>query len=176
MAIGPLNKLGLLMFLVRGLVVAVLVVALTPVQAQAEEKENEPFAIIEFGAAGAWEGASSSFGPSVAVEFSPLKNFEIEPGLTLFFDKQGHAEWDTDLSFRRSFDLSKTVELEPGIGLSWSSSSQLGAVASVEFQIWPWQERKVGWFVEPSYSVSLTPVHQQSVGLTVGILVGIPAN
>lgn len=157
------------MFPARGSVLAGLFVVMTLVQAQAEEKENGPFAIIELGAAGAWEGTSSSFGPSVAVEFSPLKNFEIEPGLTPLFDKQGRAEW-------RSFDLSKTVELEPGIGPTWSSSSQLGAVASVEFQIWPWQERKLGWFVEPSYSVSFAPGHQQSVGLTVGILVGIPGN
>jgi len=164
------------MFPARGSVLAGLFVVMTLVQAQAEEKENGPFAIIELGAAGAWEGTSSSFGPPVAVEFSPLKNFEIEPGLTPFFDKQGRAEWDIDLLFRRSFDLSKTVELEPGIGPTWSSSSQLGAVASVEFQIWPWQERKLGWFVEPSYSVSFAPGHQQSVGLTVGILVGIPGN
>ena len=164
------------MFPARGSVLAVLFVVITLVQAQAEEKENGPFAIIELGAAGAWEGTSSSFGPSVAVEFSPLKNFEIDPGLTPSFDKQGRAEWDIDLLFRRSFDLSKMVELEPGVGPTWSSSSQLGAVASVEFQMWPWQERKLGWFVEPSYSVSFAPGHQQSVGLTVGILVGIPGN
>jgi hypothetical protein len=126
------------MFPARGSVLAVLFVVITLVQAQAEEKENGPFAIIELGAAGAWEGTSSSFGPSVAVEFSPLKNFEIEPGLTPSFDKQGRAEWDIDLLFRRSFDLSKTVELEPGIGPTWKQLQStwcrsLGRVSDLAF-------------------------------------------
>jgi hypothetical protein len=38
------------------------------------------------------------------------------------------------------------------------SSGQVGAVASFEFTICPWQERKYGWFVDPSYSVSFSPV------------------
>jgi hypothetical protein len=50
------------------------------------------------------------------VEFEPIKDrLLIEAGLTPFFDNSGHAEWDFDLVFRHPFELSKTVEFEPGI-------------------------------------------------------------
>jgi hypothetical protein len=144
--------------------------------ALAEEKEKEPIAILELGAAGAWDiHGGSAFGPAAAVEFEPIKNYlVIEAGLTPFFDGNGHADWDFDLLFRHSFELSKTVEFEPGIGPSWTSSGQVGASASLEFMIWPWQERKFGWFIDPTYSV--TAGHgqtQQTLGVAVGLLFGI---
>jgi hypothetical protein len=143
--------------------------------ASAEDKEKEPVAILELGAAGAWDiHGGSAFGPAAAVEFEPIKNYlVIEAGLTPFFDGSGHADWDFDLLFRHSFELSKTVEFEPGIGPSWTSSGQVGASASLEFMIWPWQERKFGWFIDPSYSV--TAGHgqtQQTLGVAVGLLFG----
>jgi hypothetical protein len=155
-----------------GLIAALLLFAGT---ALAEEKE--PVAVIELGGAGAWDvRGGSSFGPSAAIEFEPIKNYlVIEAGVTpFFFDNGGHAEWDFDLLFRHSFDLSKKVEFEPGIGPTWSSSGQFGAQASFEFMIWPWQERKFGWFVDPSYSYSFSRGNQQSLGLIVGLLIGIP--
>ena len=116
----------------------------------------------------------ASFGPTASVEFEPIKDrLLIEAGVTPFFDNSGHGEWDFDLVFRYPIELSKKVEFEPGIGPSLSSSGQIGAAASFEFMIWPWQERKFGWFVDPSYSVLFGPGHQQSFGLAAGILVGI---
>ena len=117
---------------------------------------------------------SGAFGPTASVEFEPIKdNLLIEAGVTPFFDNSGHAEWDFDLVFRHAFELSKKVEFEPGIGPSLSSSGQFGATASFEFMIWPWRERKFGWFIDPNYSVSFAPGHQQSFGLAIGVLVGI---
>jgi hypothetical protein len=80
--------------------------------------------------------------------------------------------WDFDLLFRHPFELSKKVEFEPGIGPTMSSSGQFGAVASFEFMIWPWQERKFGWFVDPSYNYSFGRAHRQSLQLGVGLLFG----
>jgi hypothetical protein len=137
-------------------------------------EEKDPVAILELGGAGAWNvPGGSSFGPTAAVEFEPIESYlVIEAGITPFFDNTGHADWDFDLLFRHSFELSKNVEFEPGVGPTFSTSGQVGAVASFEFMIWPWQERKYGWFVDPSYSVSFAPGHQQSFGLTVGLLYG----
>jgi hypothetical protein len=61
--------------------------ALLAVQAHAEEKEKEPLAIIEVGSAGEWSrSGGSSFGPSVAVEFEPIRNWlEIEIGTAPLF-------------------------------------------------------------------------------------------
>jgi hypothetical protein len=86
------------------------------------------------------------------------------------FNNRDVTDWDFDLLFRHSFDLSTNVEFEPGIGPTWSSSGQFGTQASFEFMIWPWQERKFGWFVDPN--VAFLSGHQPSVGLTLGIIVG----
>jgi hypothetical protein len=141
--------------------------------ALAEEKGSS-VAVLELGAASVWDiRGGSAFGPSAAVEFEPIKNYlVIEAGITPFFDNGGRADWDFDLLFRHPLELSKKVEFEPGIGPTWSSSGQVGAVASFEFMVWPWQERKFGWFVDPSYSYSFARGHQQSLGLGVGLLFG----
>ena len=72
-------------------------------EAQAEEKE--PSAIFEIGAAGEWglPGGASSFGPSVAIEFTPIKDWlEIEAGTSTLFGR-GHTEWGADLLFKKPF-------------------------------------------------------------------------
>jgi hypothetical protein len=72
------------MFSACAVFVAVSVVALTAMQARAEEKEKEkePLAIVEIGGSGSWTlSGDSSFGPTVGVEFEPIKNWlEIEVG------------------------------------------------------------------------------------------------
>jgi hypothetical protein len=153
-------------------IVVIAAVSLVARTALAEEKQ--PVAVLELGGAGAWTmPGGSGFGPTAAVEFEPIKNYlVIEAGITPFFGNTGRPAWDFDLLVRRPFDLSKTVEFEPGIGPTWSSSGQVGAVVSPGFMIWPWQEQKYGWFVDPSYSVSFAPGHQQSFGLAVGLLYG----
>jgi hypothetical protein len=156
----------------RGIVCGIIAAAVFVGRASAEEKE--PVAVLEFGGAAAWNmPGGGALGPTASVEFEPIKdNLLIEAGITPFFDNSSHADWDFDLVFRHPFELSKKVEFEPGIGPSLSSSGQIGAVASFEFMIWPWQERKYGWFIDPSYSVSFAPGHQQSFGLAVGVLYG----
>jgi hypothetical protein len=156
----------------RGIVCGIIAAAVFVGRASAGEKE--PVAVLEFGGAAAWNmPGGGALGPTASVEFEPIKdNLLIEAGITPFFDNSSHADWDFDLVFRHPFELSKKVECEPGIGPSLSSSGQIGAVASFEFMIWPWQERKYGWFIDPSYSVSFAPGHQQSFGLAVGVLYG----
>jgi hypothetical protein len=64
------------MFPTRAVLVALSVVALTAMQARAEEKEKEPDAIVEIGGSGNWNlSGPFSFGPTVAVEFTPIENW-----------------------------------------------------------------------------------------------------
>jgi len=157
------------------LAIVALVFLIPGVPAYAEEKE--PLAVIELGSATTWDiGGGGSFGPSASVEFQAAKNISMEAGLSPLFNNQGRAEWDFDLVVHRQFDLTEPVEFEPGIGPTWASSGQFGATASFEFMIWPWKDRKFGWFVDPSYSVSFSGGHQQSLGLTVGLLIAVPGN
>jgi hypothetical protein len=154
--------------------------ALLAVQAHAEEKEKEPVAIVELGGAGegSFSGASS-FGPSAAVEFEPIRNWlEIEVGTAALFGN-GRTEWDTDIVFKKPFTLSDKVEFMVGAGPQWSQpvngAGKLGAEFALDFMFWPAPDRKLGWFVEPSYSYSFGSDHEQSLGVSFGLLIPIRA-
>ena len=143
---------------------------------QAEEKE--PTAILEIGAAGGWGlPGESSFGPSAAIEFTPIKNWlEIEAGVAPMFSRR-RAEWDTDLIFKKPFTLSDKVEFMFGAGPQWTFSrdgTKIGGELAADFMFWPTQDRKYGWFLEPTYSYSFSSGHEQSLGVSVGLLISIP--
>jgi hypothetical protein len=146
-------------------------------QAQAEEKE--PSAIIEIGGAGDWglKDGGSSFGPTVAVEFTPIKNWlEIEAGVSTLFSG-GQTAWSTDLLFKKPFTLSDKVEFMVGAGPQWTFSREGTKIAgeiALDFMFWPTPDRKYGWFLEPSYSYSFSQGHEQSFGVNVGLLIPIP--
>jgi hypothetical protein len=168
---------GLIRVLARGHALALLLFADA---ASAEDKE--PLAILELGASGEWglNSATSSFGPTAAVEFTPIKNWlEIETGVTTLFSK-GQTEWDYDFVFKKPFDLSPSVEFEPGIGPVWiytvgmgRTTNTMGAEAVLDFMFWPTKDRKFGWFLEPSYTYSFGSGHERSFGISGGLLIPI---
>jgi hypothetical protein len=157
-----------------GLIAALLLFA---GQAQAEEKE--PSAIVEIGSAGEWglQNGGSSFGPTVAVEFTPIEHWlEIEAGVSTLFGG-GQTEWDTDLLFKKPFTLSDKVEFMVGVGPEWTFSREGTKIAgelALDFMFWPTPDRKYGWFLEPSYSYSFSQGHEQSLGVNAGLLIPIP--
>jgi len=108
-----------------GLIAALL---LTAGEARAEEKE--PSALIEMGGATEWDlRGGQSFGPAVAIEVTPLKDWlEIEGGVSPLFGG-GHTDWNTDLVFKKPFTLSKTVEVEFGVGPEWLHTTGGGKTA-----------------------------------------------
>lgn len=143
-------------------------------------EEKEPLAVFELGAAAEWalnNGAGSSYGGTVSVEFTPIKNWlEIETGVTGLLGR-GQTEWDTDFVFKKPFDLSPSVEFEPGIGPVWIHTigagritDAIGAEAVADFMFWPMPDRKYGWFFEPSYTYSFGNGHDQSFGISAGLL------
>jgi hypothetical protein len=139
--------------------------------------EKEPTAIIELGPAGEWGlPGSSSYGPSLALEFTPIKDWlEIEVGAARLFHRGG-SEWDTDLLFKKPFTLSDKVEFMVGVGPQWTFSregTQTGAEFALDFMFWPTADRKFGWFIEPAYSYSFSRGHEQSLSNTVGLLIPI---
>jgi hypothetical protein len=160
----------------RTFFVAISLASLLCAEARAEEKE--PFAIVEIGGAGDWGlSGRSSFGPSAAVEFTPIRNWlEIEVGAAPLFGN-GHVELDTDVLFKKPFSLSDKVEFMVGAGPEWTytinGSGKIGAEVALDFMFWPGPERKYGWFVEPSYSHSFSNGHEQSLGMSVGLLIAI---
>jgi hypothetical protein len=148
----------------------------------APAEDREPAAVVELGGSGelGLQDGSSSFGPSAAVEFTPIKNWlEIEGGVSPLFGG-GRTEWGTDLLFKKPFDLSDGVEFMFGAGPEWKHTIGGGATtdsivgeAVLDFMFWPSKERTVGWFFEPTYGYDFGRGHEQSLGATVGLLIAI---
>ena len=160
----------------RRLLLCILASSLFTANVRAEDKE--PAAILELGAAGEWAlPGATSYGPSLAVEFTPIKNWlEIEVGVARMFHG-GHGEADTDLLFKKPFTLSDQLELMVGVGPQWTFSpegTKTGVEFALDFMYWPTADRKYGWFLEPAYSYSFNSGHEKSFSTTVGLLVPIP--
>ena len=148
-------------------------------QLRAEEKE--PFAVVELGAAterSIQEGAYS-IGPSASVEFPVIKDWlEIEVGISPLFHP-GQTEWQADLLFKKPFTINEHVEFMIGAGpqLSYATAgggTKIAGEIALEWMVWPSIDRRFGWFVEPTYSYSFSRGHEQSLGVTTGLLIAIP--
>ena len=164
-----------------GLIAAALLLPAS-VQAAEKEKEKEAPAELEIGAVAEWAipGGDFGFGPSVGIEHTLIKDWlEIELEVSPVFGA-GRTDWDTEFIFKKPFELSDKIEVMPGIGPAWlyktsngQNTSSFGAVALVDVQIWPSPERKYGWFIEPSYTYDFGREHEQSLGVTFGLLIPI---
>lgn len=154
--------------------------ALLSLPAQAQEEGREPAAIFELGGAGGWgvNGGGAAYGPSVAVETTPIENWlELEGGTSEMFSR-GQTEWDTDFLFKKPFTLSRTVEFMFGLGPEWQHTASAGrhadtvaGEAALDFMFWPWAGRKFGLYLEPSYDYGFSPGHAQSLGVSAGLLI-----
>ena len=72
----------------------------------AQSSEKEPAAIMELGASAnrSLTEGQSSFGPTVAVEATPIENWlELEAGVTPLFRRRS-TEWSIDLLFQETVD------------------------------------------------------------------------
>jgi len=145
--------------------------------------DKEPAAIVELGGAASQSltGDGSSFGPTVAVEITPIENrLELEAGVTSLF-KRHSAEWDTDLIFKKPWTLSEKSEFMVGIGPEWihtrrysTTTNSIGGEVVADFMHWPSAKHKLGWYVEPGYEYNFGRGHEQSLGATFGLLIAIP--
>lgn len=149
----------------------------------AQSVEKEPVAIIEFGAATSWnvKGGAATFGPDLAVEVTPIENWlELEAGTTPFFTRKS-TEWDSDLLFKKPWSLSKKAEFMFGAGPEWVHISQnrtgtnsVAAEVVGDFMFWPTGKHRFGWYLEPAYDYDFGHEHQQSIGISAGLLIAIP--
>ena len=154
------------------------------VLAQSVQQEPEPAAIVELGGAASLglKGGGSSFGGDLAVEFTPIEKWlEIEAGTTPLFQRHS-TEWDTDLLFKKPWTLSEKVEFMLGVGpVVWYiqgrmavTTNSLGGEVALDFMFWPSSKHRLGWFIEPGYDYSFARGHEQSIGISGGLLIAIP--
>ena len=149
---------------------------------QSPEAEKE-IAVIELGGAvgRSLTGGGANFGGDLAVEFTPIEHWlELEAGVSPLFN--GHSkEWDTDLLFKKPWSLSKKVEFMAGAGPLWAHVSENrvitnspGLEAILDFMFWPGRKHRLGWFLEPGYDHTFGRGHEQSVGMSFGLLIAVP--
>lgn len=145
--------------------------------------EKEGAAVLELGAAAGrslTEG-QSNFGPTVAVEVTPIKNWlELEAGVTPLLRRHS-TEWSVDLLFKKPWTLSEKTEFMLGIGPEWIHTNAYGikmnsvaAEIAPDFMFWSSKKHKFGWYLEPSYEYKFGPGHEHSLGTSGGLLISIP--
>jgi hypothetical protein len=143
---------------------------------------EEPSAILEIGAASETGlKGGTGFGPNFSVETTPIEDvLEVEGGISPLFS-HGQTEWDADFLFKKPWTLSDAVEFMAGIGPSWShtlssghTADTFGAEAALDFMFWPWPDWKFGWYIEPSYGFNFGHGHEQSLSMSIGLLIPIP--
>ena len=151
--------------------------------ALAQSVDKQPAAILELGGVPqrSLKGGGWSFGSTVAVEIEPIENWlELEAGVTPFFARHS-TEWDTDLLFKKPWTLSRKAELMVGVGPEWIHTSRVNVVTNsvggevaLDFMFWPKGKHKFGWYLEPSYDYDFRRGHDQSVSISIGLLIAIP--
>ncbi len=152
--------------------------------ALAQSSDKEPAAVVEVGGSVSLSltDAGESFGPTVAVEVTPIENrLELEAGVTSLFRRHS-TEWDVDLLFKKPWTLSKKAEFMVGIGPEWIHARQnnvttnsIGGEVVADFMHWPSPAKhRFGWYVEPGYDYSFGRGHEQSLGVSGGLLIAIP--
>lgn len=153
------------------------------VAALSQSVEKDPVAIVEIGGATSWnvKGGAAAFGPDFAVEVTPIENWlELEAGTTPFFTRNS-TEWDTDLLFKKPWTLSKKAEFMLGAGPEWvhlkengRATNSVAAEIAGDFMFWPTGKHKLGWYLEPAYDYDFGRGHEQSIGMSAGLLIAIP--
>jgi hypothetical protein len=148
----------------------------------AADADKDPAAILELGGAAgvSLEDGGFGAGPNVAVEVTPIENWlELEAGVTTLFGHRS-TEWDTDLLFKKPWTLSRKAEFMAGVGPEWIHTRSQGVTANSaafeavgDFMFWPSGKHTFGWYLEPAYDYSFGRGHEQSLGISGGLLIAI---
>jgi hypothetical protein len=152
-------------------------------QSVAQSVDEEPPAVVELGGAASrsFTEEQSSFGPAVAVEFTPIENWlELEAGVTPLF-RSHSTEWSVDFLFKKPWTISDKKEFMIGIGPEWIHTNAYGiktnsvaVEAASDLMFWPSKKHRFGWYVEPSYEYKFGSGHEHSLAVTGGLLIGVP--
>jgi hypothetical protein len=143
---------------------------------------DDPIAILEVGASTNWNfgGGAATFAPNLAAECTPIENrLELEAGVSPFYTRNS-TEWDTDFLFKKPWTLSSKAEFMLGVGPQWAHLKRNGKTTDTfsgelagDFMFWPTGRHRFGWYLEPAYDYSFAGGHQQSIGMSAGLLIGI---
>lgn len=149
---------------------------------EASSDTDDIVATLEVGASTNWNfsGGAATFAPNLAAECTPIENWlELEAGVSPFYTRNS-TEWDTDFLFKKPWTLSKKAEFMLGVGPQWAHLKQNGKTTDSfagelagDFMFWPTGRHRFGWYLEPDYDYSSAGGHQQSIGMSAGLPIGI---
>ena len=144
--------------------------------------EKESAAVLELGGSAerSLTEGNSSFGPTVAVEVTPIEKWlELEAGVTPLFRRHS-TEWSVDLLFKKPWAFSDRFEFMLGVGPEWihtnahgKNRNSAGIEIAPDFMFWSSKKHRFGWYLEPSYDYKFGPGHEHSVGISGGLLISI---
>jgi hypothetical protein len=60
----------------------------------------------------------------------------------------------------------------PAVSYTRDGGIKWGTTFALDLMFWPARERRFGWFIEPTYTISQG--NEKSLGVSVGLLVAIP--
>ena len=149
---------------------------------KASTDTDDPIAILEVGASTNWNfsGGAATFAPNLAAECTPVENWlELEAGVSPFYTRNS-TEWDTDFLFKKPRTLSSHAEFMLGVEPQWAHLKRNGKTTDSfsgelagDFMFWPTGRHRFGRYLEPAYDYSFAGGHQQSIGMSAGLLIGI---
>jgi len=144
---------------------------------------KEPIAVGELGAASSLnvKGGKSNFGYSAAVEITPIEDWlELELGVTPTFGSH-LRETDVDFLFKKPWTFSPKLEFMLGAGVAWAHTNDHNVITNtangeiaLDFMFWPSVKHQFGWYLEPAFDYGFNQEHEQSVGISAGLLIAIP--
>jgi hypothetical protein len=140
-------------------------------------KKKESVLILETGVSSDWDFKSNytSLSPTFGFEFRTLKEkLEVEVGATPYYSNSNY-NWQLEMLIKKPYDISPQMEIMFGAGPKWTLSSE-GNSASVDIvtdlMYWPFKKR-IGFYFEPGYDYGLKNQHEQSLGISTGLIVGL---
>ncbi|HXY05374.1 MAG TPA: hypothetical protein VEI05_02405 [Burkholderiaceae bacterium] len=147
-------------------------------KAEAQEAEGS---VLEIGATNDWtvrNGSGANAGASIGYEVTVIENWlNVEVGAEVL-GTSGVTEVAGDLILKVPFRVSETVEFLVGAGPKEKKvlngpdqGTYSGAEVNCELMFWP--RKTLGWYVEPAWSL-VSRTGEQSVGITVGVLLRLP--
>jgi hypothetical protein len=120
-------------------------------------------------------------GPTVAVEVTPIEHWlELEAGVTRY--SAGAPRNRARIFFSRNpGPFPRKQSLWFGVGTEWVHTNEyrptpnsVSAEAVLDFMFWASAKHRFGWYLEPSYEYNFGRGHEQSLGISGGLLIAIP--
>jgi hypothetical protein len=144
---------------------------------------KEGIAVGEIGGASSTDikTGKSSFGYSLSVEATPIEDWlEVEIGVSPTYAAH-YRETDVDFLLKKPWTFSSRLEFMLGIGPEWGHSTDFGITSNswsgeiaLDFMYWPFKKRQFGIYAEPAFAYGFNAAHDQSAGISAGLLINIP--